>query len=326
MHLTSRELENTFEDLAARRTTGEIQAQELPLTGFYIAVSEQGDFLCLIHSTDLSPAPSRRLRYLSVDYGLRLRAEFDHGVVSGTYTVIRLSHRNNDLLRTFCTLLEFLLKALGDSPSSDASEEFVEAFIELFAARKGDPRERLKGLFGELAVIRYSPSLERFASGWHDNTNSNKDFSLEASFIEVKTTEGQERKHRISSRQIETVGLQKPVFLASVCIEEDPRGSTVFDILAEIQARIPSEEQTKLVNTVFKTIGLDVEDASELKWSVPRGGESILLFEADHLPRPTIETLGSIGGAISAISFDLNLDVALSQNLEYVPLPEFSTY
>lgn len=323
VRISADEIETIFESLASRPAKGEIQAHELRFRGFYIAVSEQGDYLCLLKSNDLQPSPSRRLRYLSVDYGLRLRAEFDGEVISGAFTVIRLAQRNADLLGTFSTLLEFLLSSLGDYPTSSELEDFVEAFIELFTSRKGEPRERIKGLFGELALIRYAPDPNQFAAAWHDKAQSNKDFSLAACYVEVKTTEGQERKHRIGARQIETLSLQKPIYLASVSIEQDPRGISVFQLLAEVQDLVAPESQTKMVNLVFETIGLDVEEARELKWSTPRGAESILLFNAEDLPRPRTEGLGPSGAAITAISFDLNLDVLIANDVGHQVLPEF---
>lgn len=309
------EIERSFLGLMGQSDSGGLRAHPIVSNSIYLACDPEGNFLCLINNPSAQTSPPVRLKYLSVDYGLRYKAFVEGREISGLFTVITLSAKNSTLLFAFSTLLHMLTKDLGHRPTPDQLRQMVDLILELFTPKGGDPRERIKGLYGELAVIRQSQDVRSFVEGWHDNTLANKDFSLGNYFLEVKTTEGKVRQHKLSSRQLESNIAERRLLLASVLIEEDPRGETVFDVLEDVQKSVDAVLQQKMVMVVFETLGLDTDEAHELKFALNSGQNSILVFDGDSLPRPEVNTSEPMSAAISQISFNLNLDVVLGAGI-----------
>lgn len=318
------EIESAFRSLSAERGDGdEIVAKALQISGIYLAVNSRGDFLCLVEDDSPADTPARRLRSLSVDYGLRYRAKVGLDEIVGNFTVLKLDSRNTELLNPFATMLEILTARFGDSPSAAELKGLVETFIELFAPRIGDPRERIKGLFGELTTIIRSGAPELAAKAWHESTNANRDFSYPHAFLEVKTTEGKTRKHAVSENQL-VAQAGKQVFLISLLIEEDPQGKTVFQLLDSAKSLVAMESlQIKLNEQVLSTLGLDTEDAHELKFALVGGMEAIWVFESTSLPFP-VRGNDNVSSAISGISYTLNLEILEAAGVRHTPFDEVS--
>jgi hypothetical protein len=288
----------------------------------YVAVNAEGDFLCLVDDKREIANPPRRLKAISVDYGLKYKAIVDGVDLSGKYTVLKLSALHSELLLSFCSLLSLLSSSLGPNPSPMHLQHFVEDFIELFSPKAGDPRERIKGLFGELSIIKASQRRQDFIEAWHDNANSNKDFSFPNSFLEIKTSEGKIRKHEFSASQLQSPYEGKQVLVGSILIEEDPQGETVFQLLGYIQHGLDHSLQVKLIRLVFDTLGLDAEEAHEIKWSVSGGLQGIWIVAASDLPTPHVDESDPKRAAISNVSFSLNFEILAAAGVGYGLLPE----
>jgi len=302
---------------------GAVQAQALEVQGLYIAMNESGDFLCLVDDQREVSSPPRRLKVISVDYGIKYKAQLDNGEISGKFTVLKLGHQNSHLLLSFASLLSILTSALGERPSPQELQSFVEDFIELFAPKLGDPRERLKGLFGELYVIQASKNKRDFIQSWHESTNANKDFSFANAFLEVKTTEGKSRKHDFSASQLVSPFEGRPVEVASLLIEEDPHGQTIFQVMETLQSGLDHQLQSKLIKLVFETIGLDADDAHELKWNTVGEGNGIFIYAASELPTPLLDKGDPRHNAISSISFTLNFELLAATGVRHDDLSSF---
>lgn len=325
MTLEAQSLEELFRELLNQRgEAGTINAKKLESEGLFAAVNDSGDYLVLVDDQRISIGPPLRLKVISVDYGIKYRAIIDNAEVSGQYTVLKLGSQHSHLTYSFCTLISMLSSSLGAKPTPGQLQEFVENFIELFAPRLGNPRERIKGLFGELAVINAADDKEKFALAWHNQTNSNKDFSFPLQYLEVKTTEGKLRKHEFSSKQLDSPFEGKPVLVASLVIEEDPQGQTVFQLLDLIQSNLSHEMQVKLIKQTFEIVGLDAEDAQELKWSVQGSAGGIHIFSAEDLPKPIVDDSNNLSAAISGISFSLNFEILEAAGLIHRQLGEFN--
>lgn len=324
--LQPQELESEFRSLNIDLgVPGAVHAQTLIDDSLYIAVNSDGDYLCLVNDQREIANPPRRLRVISVDYGLKYKAVVNGSELSGNFTVLKLSSDNSHLLLTFCSLLTLLANTLGANPSPSELQHFVENFIELFAPKLGDPRERLKGLFGELSLIKIANQKSEFVKAWHENLNANKDFSFANAYLEVKTTEGSTRKHEFSATQLKSPFEGKPVLIASAVIEEDPQGLTVFQLLDLVQVGLAHSEQVKLIRVVFDTVGLDGEDAHEIRWVLKGDTSGVWVFKAEDLPLPIIDESDKKQSAISNLSFALNFEILKAAGVEYVQLPEIES-
>jgi hypothetical protein len=140
----------------------------------------------------------------------------------------------------------------------------------------------------------------------------------------VKTTEGKVRKHEFSSKQLDSPFEGKPVLAASLVIEEDPQGQTVFQLLDSIQGNLSHEMQVKLIKQTFEIVGLDAEDAQELKWSVQGSTGGIYIFHAEELPKPIVDDSNNLSTAISGIGFSLNFEILEAAGLLPRKLSDFN--
>lgn len=317
MYRKASEIEKAYLGLKANSVdSGTVQALRTEVAGIYLAINDMGDFLCLVDDKREISSPPRKLKAISVDYGLKYKAIISGDEYSGKFTILKLRGENDHLLVTFASLLAILLEALGEEPTPAELQEFVENFIELFTPRAGDPRERLKGLFGELAVIYFGANREQFVQAWHESSNANKDFSFPSFYLEVKTTEGKVRNHEFSSKQLESPFEGKPVIVASLVIEEDPQGKTVFQLLDSIQTGMNPDLQLKLIREFFEIVGLDAEDAHEIRWQVQGNVDGIQIFKAEEVPKPVTSGPDKKFSAISNVSFSINFEILQAAGVE----------
>ncbi|MEN9966795.1 MAG: hypothetical protein RL036_28 [Actinomycetota bacterium] len=310
VELASTAIEENYLELARQQSqSGEIIARELVIPGAFIAISSSRDFLFIIRDVVGDPTPSRRLKFINVDYLLTLTAELDSGKITDKFTVVTLPQREIALLRPFCILLSMLLTHQAVTASQMTLRVIVSSLIDLFVPRAGNVRERAKGLFGELSVILNSSETNTMVRAWHDSANANKDFALSNRYIEVKTTEGFKREHEISLSQLLSADPLRPVFIASVMIEEDPVGKSVVDLYSEIQTKLTSVEvQMKCTEQFLSIVGLDYEECRELKFSLPGGTSAIWVFDGREIPRPLLDPSLETESVITGIRFTVNFE------------------
>jgi hypothetical protein len=284
-------------------------AHELPVQDAYLAVNSGGDFLFIVRDPEGHVAPARRLKLLNVDYVIRLNAKLGERTITDAFTVVTLPSRNSDLLSAFSTLLSLLLvHEFKGEPEGDL-RKIVEALVDLFTPRSGNVRDRAKGLFGELSVIAASGDSPTYIEGWHDSLNASKDFSLADRYIEVKTTEGAVRKQELGLSQLQTDNTKRPIYVASVLLEEDPNGLSVIEIFTQIRDSLEDvSAQIKLTHQVLETIGLDYDEFAELKFNVQGSNGGIWIFLGSELPRPSIDNESPFAQSISNVRFNLNFD------------------
>jgi hypothetical protein len=291
--------------------------------GIFLGVDQDQDLYCLIKNEGNIGAPSKRLKSISVDYSIYYQAQVHDHLVSGMFTSIRLPKRNKHLLEVFSTLLEVLLLQLPLEPTTPEIHEVVDKLVELLSPKKGNLRDRIKGLFGELYLISEAADTHLWIESWHHETNEKKDFSFPASYLEVKTSESQVRKHTISLGQLAGKDEPKKTFLASVLIQSDTRGTTIFNLVEKIMKRTPKvEHQAKILKQVFSVIGSDVDEASEFQFTTIGGILGVKYYETSTVPRPRLESGAKTDRAISGVTFDVNFEIAEAygvQSVEFYP-------
>lgn len=314
-------------DLRARPIDGQnLVASRLELPGIYLAIDGEENIRILIQDDRGEIAPPRRLKYLSVDYGLHLEGVAGSERFRGRFISMKLTQNSDPMLRAFSTVLGLLFMQLREEFNVQDLRQLVEDFIELFRPRSGDPRERIKGLWGELACILYSDSPQLFAAAWHEQVNAKRDFTFARTYLEVKTTEGAIRKHEVGLNQLLSSSEGKVVYLASVLVEEDQTGITIFDLLSGIlESGLDSASQQRVVKLFIDTVGLDTDEARELRFRVQFGLEQGLwIFKADNLPRP-LESDSGIESAVSNTRFTLNLEIVKAFGVTEMSLSDFSS-
>ena len=312
----------TYEDLIKRKPTTEgilsVEFQGHP--GIFLGVDQNGDVYCLIKNDNNIASPGKRLKSISVDYSVNYQANVGERIVAGLFTSIVLPHRNIHLLEVFCTLFEVLISHLPENPSPPEIHAVVDSLVELLSQKTGSIRDRVKGLFGELYLISESQNPKLWVECWHQEANATKDFSFPDAFLEVKTSEGATRKHSFSLAQIGSTADLVPTHMASILIQSDPRGESVFDLLAKIKSKVTDVSlQAKAIRLFFSVIGTDIDEAKDLLFEVLGGAQGVKLYDTATFPRPKVDVGASPDRAISAVAFDLNLEIAEAYGVS--PLP-----
>jgi|LauGreDrversion4_2_1035121.scaffolds.fasta_scaffold178208_2 hypothetical protein len=112
---------------------------------------------------------------------------------------------------------------------------------------------------------------------WHSQINSSRDFSFPGAFLEVKCTEAQRRVHKIGASQISPA--EKPVYLASLHVVEDPQGKSIVDLINTALEDLSGESRDKFLEQVTDTLGPDADDFETVKFKSVDPVHPIWLFD-----------------------------------------------
>lgn len=298
-------LEKTLDQLLDRPVLpGELCAESLGFPGsYYLAQNFEGDLILLIQESSTTDRPNVDLKYLRVEFGVHYLAQTPGNPLDGFFTSIKLKARFVDLSGPFCALIAGLISGMPAEPTSEEIRDFVEDFVSLFVVRPGISRERIKGLWGELAYIAQAKNTDSAVDAWHDNDWGSRDFSYPEHFIEVKTSEAQKRSHDFSLSQLDYPG--KLLVVLSLLIDEDPQGVSVLDLFETIRLKSSPGKWNKLNRNFFGIVGQDLDDAKELKFAFRQSwDESKALFNGADIPKPVVPS----GAPISAVKFNVTLE------------------
>ena len=288
----------------------------------YFAIDIDDNPLCLIGGNTSHVMPPIRLKNLHVDFNLRMSAEISGKTVTENFIVIKLVSSSNELFSMFSLVLGSLLENLSRTPSTGEIDNLVRQLVNLFKPKAETARDRIKGLFGELSVILAGSDVNRMVDAWHSQINSSRDFSFPGAFLEVKCTEAQRRVHKIGASQISPA--EKPVYLASLHIVEDPQGKSIVDLINTALEDLSGLSRDKFLEQVTATLGPDADDFETVKFKSIDPVHPIWLFDCKFLPQVVPQTEDPIlKSSISEIAFKLNLETVQSTGVPSMKFGDF---
>ena len=297
-----------------------ISAKEIPgRNGIFVGRNSEGDLLVLFVDTEIDVLPAKKYQNLRIEFSTQYQLAVDDTVLTKPFTLLKLSEADPILKNTFCTLMAYMIDSLPVPFSTAEVRKVVGKVVELFTAAPKVSRNAVVGLYGELALIRFAADANMAARSWHVSPKAKSDFTFGEQFIEVKTTEGELRKHRIRKHQL--VQPEVEIYLASVKLTEDASGQNLLEFLNSILSTLSADNQAHVVETFFDTIGLDLEETAEWRFSVLGGSSEILVFKASDLPRP-VEPDSRFSSALSGIEFELDFSALITLGLEHSNLNE----
>ena len=202
-------------------------------------------------------------------------------------------------------LEEFLIKSLGQNPSSKKIKHTVDKFIELFKAIKEPPKKSIQGLWSELFLIEQSSLPEKVILGWHSIPDEKFDFSFDKLRIEVKSSTTESRTHHFSSAQLNPIYDTK-IVIASILINTSVTGLSVVDLMKKINSKLDDfpKQKEKLHLLVYSTLGVDVEKVNEIKFNYELAKKSLRFYKSEDIPK--IKTT-NIPKEVSNVRFTSNL-------------------
>jgi len=227
---------------SGRRGTTEWRALRVAINHpleVFAALREVESARAIVFECDLHDAPQARLRFASE--GLFLTDERDPEARRARFAI---ALERPDLERILLAISEDLVRI--STNAVDASTAVLEIGKRLVAwqaclaaRREGFGREKVIGLFGELAILERLAArrdLPRALAAWTGPDRRLHDFESEGRGLEVKTSAGQGQLVQIGSlEQLDDSGLRS-LALLHVTLVPDHQGRSIHEIAASLRS------------------------------------------------------------------------------------------
>jgi hypothetical protein len=150
--------------------------------------------------------------------------------------------------------MEEALTALGPNPSPSALGVWLQRMAALFARLEREGRKQLRGLWAELLIMLALGDSELAARRWHVDASETFDFTAGEFAIEVKSCQDLERIHHFSIGQLRPPS-DLTVWVASVVTRADSQGSSVLDLLRQLEVQIGDDPTRNDLRLMVFAIG-----------------------------------------------------------------------
>ncbi len=322
MTLLADDLKDTHSSLVpSTDSSGDLVAHEIfDRPGIYIGRDSNSHFLVLFEEIHVDPKPAMKYDKLRIEFSTQYKLEISGAIVQKAFTLVKLTSNEPEFIDMFTTVMASLINVLPLEFTTVEIRSLVTKVTDLFRPAPRLARSAVVGLFGELSLIRHAEDPNTLAAAWHSSPLAKSDFSLESYFIEVKTTEGNQRVHKLRAHQLEQP--EKDILLASIKVTEDESGINLRELLAITLGLVTPTHQAHIIEVFYKTVGIEHDELSELRFSLLGGSSEIFLFESKLLPSATPQT-DKFGSAISNIEFQMNFDILMNLGIDYKSFDNF---
>lgn len=218
---------------------------------------------------------------------------------------VRLGLSELDLLDAFAYLCSLIVANLGELADLDSLRAFVSKFASLFdVGAQVDPLE-LKGLWGELALIRNALPSHNLVSMWHALPWHTFDFESKSLALEVKTSESEGWVFDFAGSQL--TARPEDAYVVPVRVYSSNSGESVEDLVEAICASLPVEDQLTIHQQVAAVLHSDVLVAGTARYS----------FRDENLHAVPVRAIPQIGpdvpSGVTGLRFRSDLAGAMSQ-------------
>ena len=305
-------LSNLFQSLESDSTideTNQFSAIPIPEYERYrLAKDNQGRPLLLISVVDTQgqkqPTPIV-LEHLTVLYDQKCRVAFpDRPSEEKQFTVVHCTGKDTALHSYFLRVASAIITSLKDRPTQSDVAHTMNRLIELFRAMTEPPRKSVRGLWAELYLISCSSRPAILIDAWHTMIEDRYDFAMDNQRIEVKSFSGDTRRHHFSLEQ-----LHPPegviTLVGSILVARSQAGKSVTDLREKIQNRLGNhlDSLLHLDSVIALTLGSNWRGASEARFDVKLGKDSLAFYEASAIPSVSPD----IPSAVSRVRFQSDL-------------------
>ena len=255
----------------------------------YLIGKDSNERSCLLIATsdraEIKPSPVR-LENVDVQFDLPCQTTRpDGGVSEGVFTVVRCRSMDSEIIRYFLSVCQIIVANLGEVPSKEAITDAVRHLISIFKSIKNPPTRSLMGLFGEMFVISRSQSPARAIAAWRLKDTSRFDFTADEVRIDVKTTSGRDRKHRLSYEQC-TPPPDTQAIAISIMTERIAGGLSLRDLIALIEAQVAENQDAmlKLHEVVISTLGMAFSESLDVTFDEYLAESSLRYYDLQEIP------------------------------------------
>lgn len=254
---------------------------------FYLGKGTQRE-PCLLISVEASRQrrPARiKLENLDVQFGIRSTIQVLGESSEGVFTIIKCRAKEPDVIRYFISLLESIIRLLGENPGDQEIANVINTLAVIFQSLQQPAMRSVYGLVGELFVIRESRNPLTCLRAWRAQGSSRFDFAIGNVRLDAKATAGRVRVHSLSYDQCNpppgTIGA-----LASIFLERMDAGESLSSMVQEIENAVSAEPSLvlKLRELVAQTLGASLSESMHLRFDLDLARTSLRFFELRTIP------------------------------------------
>lgn len=180
------------------------------------------------------------------------------------------------------------LQAVGDQlPGATTGEELaplLDRVFQIFRALGGASKTTPLGAWGELLVMSESPRADDWVRNWHAHPEDVVDFASDSTWVEVKTTSAEGRRHQVTLRQISPPPTSRG-FLVSVNTVQAAGGTTLRALATRVSSRLTPEMRLKLEEVLAAQLGKEYATAMDVAYDEQTARASIQSYRMGTLPR-----------------------------------------
>lgn len=247
------------------------------------------------------PTPIQ-LENLSVQHGMA-GSIHGHPLPAGQkFSVVTLTNSDATLLGVFLRFAGFLGGALGEAPTSKDVAREIRELVDMLQCLRQPCRRSVQGLWAELLLIAESGDPAPWLNAWHNDPQDLHDFHFTEGRIEVKSSSGGFRQHHFSHRQLWPPH-GKPLAVASVLVDADTSGASVFQLAVDIRPHLSADSATRLDRIMLEVLGRDFARAGEFCFDRASAKSSIRFYPVETVPRLSEEMPDQISDVSYSVTF-----------------------
>ena len=232
--------------------------------------------------TDTSPI---RLQHLNVVHDANCLIHCDGDTETGKFSIISCTDADRETEIYFIHIVEALLPTLGKHPSAFLINQAINQLVELFRALRKPPIKTSQGLWAELFLLAESSNPRELIDAWHAVPNDLYDFNSSDHLIEVKSTQGENRKHRFSLTQ-----LKHPkgatLVIVSIIVKRTEEGATINDLIDDLRLKLLKSPQhlLRLYKVIAMTLGDEWHKSATTPFDLQTARRSLAFFRSSDIP------------------------------------------
>lgn len=297
----------------------------LPIPGNsrYLIGKDKDSSACLLISTDGDTLIERtpiRLENLDVLFDLPCNMNLPSQTREGKFTILKCRSNEPEIVNSFLSVCQGILKVLGKEPSQDDIAKGIDRFVRIFSKLLLPPSRTVNGLIGELFVISICSDPVSALLAWRRENSARFDFSLEGTYLEVKTTTSRKRSHKFTYDQCNPPEGSLAI-VASMFVEQSTGGTTLRKIFDNILESVSSNSDLilKLHEVVNDTLGKTLKDGMDTCFDIALMKSSLKFYDLRQIPA----IRESLSSELSDVSFRSNLsainDISIAELSDISP-------
>jgi hypothetical protein len=256
------------------------------------------------------------LDQIQIEFNKNCQITSNDQVKNGVFIIVSLKNDSQDVIKYFLNSVHFLLKQIENFPSFRSFVDELKKLVLLFKSQGKRAKKEPQGLWAELFFISQSSDPQYLLKCWRLSDSDRYDFNDGIDKLEVKSTSKRNRIHRFSHSQLSELS-DSMVAIGSIIVSESGDGSTINDLMREIEERVDNPElNLKLKMNILDIMGSEFDRVFNTFYDIGLAKSSKELFDIKNISKINEE---HIPNNITGLKFDCDLSGVNPLRFEDVP-------